>query len=151
MHFVSNVDGTHIAEVLKTVNPETTLFWSRRKPSPPETMTNAHSARDWFLATAGDEKHVAKHFAALSTNGKAVGEFGIDTANMFEFWDWVGGRYSCGQPSACPLSCPWASTTLLSCSPARMRWINTSPPPRQRKPAGAAGADRYLVQQLLRR
>ena len=57
-------------------------------------MTNAHSARDWFLATAGDEKHVAKHFAALSTNGKAVGEFGIDTANMFEFWDWVGGRYS---------------------------------------------------------
>ncbi len=57
-------------------------------------MTNAHSARDWFLKTAGDEKHVAKHFAALSTNAKAVGEFGIDTANMFEFWDWVGGRYS---------------------------------------------------------
>lgn len=57
-------------------------------------MTNAHSARDWFLATAGDDKHVAKHFAALSTNAKAVGEFGIDTANMFEFWDWVGGRYS---------------------------------------------------------
>jgi hypothetical protein len=57
-------------------------------------MTNAHSARDWFLKTAGDNKHVAKHFAALSTNGKAVSEFGIDTANMFEFWDWVGGRYS---------------------------------------------------------
>lgn len=57
-------------------------------------MTNAHSARDWFLKAAGDEKHVAKHFAALSTNAKAVGEFGIDTANMFEFWDWVGGRYS---------------------------------------------------------
>ncbi len=57
-------------------------------------MTNAHSARDWFPATAGDDKHVAKHFAALSTNAKAVGEFGIDTANMFEFWDWVGGRYS---------------------------------------------------------
>ena len=95
MHFVSNVDGTHIAEVLKTVNPETTLFLVASKTfTTQETMTNAHSARDWFLATAGDEKHVAKHFAALSTHGKAVGEFGIDTANMFEFWDWVGGRYS---------------------------------------------------------
>ena len=95
MHFVSNVDGTHIAEVLKKVNPETTLFLVASNTFPtPETMTNAHSARDWFLKAAGDEKHVAKHFAALSTNAKAVGEFGIDTANMFEFWDWVGGRYS---------------------------------------------------------
>ncbi|MBK4714869.1 MULTISPECIES: glucose-6-phosphate isomerase [Tenebrionibacter/Tenebrionicola group] len=95
MHFVSNVDGTHIAEVLKQVNPETTLFLVASKTfTTQETMTNAHSARDWFLKTAGDEKHVAKHFAALSTNAKAVGDFGIDTANMFEFWDWVGGRYS---------------------------------------------------------
>ncbi|HGL5954541.1 TPA: glucose-6-phosphate isomerase [Citrobacter koseri] len=95
MHFVSNVDGTHIAEVLKKVNPETTLFLVASKTfTTQETMTNAHSARDWFLSTANDEKHVAKHFAALSTNAKAVGEFGIDTANMFEFWDWVGGRYS---------------------------------------------------------
>ncbi|MEH5099035.1 glucose-6-phosphate isomerase [Atlantibacter hermannii] len=95
MHFVSNVDGTHIAEVLKKVNPETSLFLVASKTfTTQETMTNAHSARDWFLKAAGDEKHVAKHFAALSTNGKAVGEFGIDTANMFEFWDWVGGRYS---------------------------------------------------------
>ncbi|MCE0846544.1 glucose-6-phosphate isomerase [Buttiauxella sp. A2-C1_F] len=95
MHFVSNVDGTHIAEVLKSVDPETTLFLVASKTfTTQETMTNAHSARDWFLATAGDNKHVAKHFAALSTNAKAVGEFGIDTANMFEFWDWVGGRYS---------------------------------------------------------
>ncbi|MEC9602766.1 glucose-6-phosphate isomerase [Escherichia coli] len=95
MHFVSNVDGTHIAEVLKKVNPETTLFLVASKTfTTQETMTNAHSARDWFLKAAGDEKHVAKHFAALSTNSKAVGEFGIDTANMFEFWDWVGGRYS---------------------------------------------------------
>ncbi|HAI4540327.1 TPA: glucose-6-phosphate isomerase [Escherichia coli] len=95
MHFVSNVDGTHIAEVLKKVNPETTLFLVASKTfTTQETMTNAHSARDWFLEAAGDEKHVAKHFAALSTNAKAVGEFGIDTANMFEFWDWVGGRYS---------------------------------------------------------
>ncbi|KHT04823.1 glucose-6-phosphate isomerase [Pectobacterium brasiliense] len=95
MHFVSNVDGTHIAETLKPLNPETTLFLVASKTfTTQETMTNAHSARDWFLKTAQDEKHVAKHFAALSTNAKAVGEFGIDTDNMFEFWDWVGGRYS---------------------------------------------------------
>lgn len=95
MHFVSNVDGTHIAETLKPLNPETTLFLVASKTfTTQETMTNAHSARDWFMKTAQDEKHVAKHFAALSTNAKAVGEFGIDTDNMFEFWDWVGGRYS---------------------------------------------------------
>ncbi|HDM8051220.1 TPA: glucose-6-phosphate isomerase [Vibrio fluvialis] len=95
MHFVSNVDGTHIAETLKKVNPETTLFLVASKTfTTQETMTNAHSARDWFLATAGDDAHVAKHFAALSTNAQAVAEFGIDTDNMFEFWDWVGGRYS---------------------------------------------------------
>ncbi|EEW06616.1 glucose-6-phosphate isomerase [Vibrio mimicus] len=95
MHFVSNVDGTHMAETLKKVDPETTLFLVASKTfTTQETMTNAHSARDWFLKVAGDEAHVAKHFAALSTNGKAVAEFGIDTDNMFEFWDWVGGRYS---------------------------------------------------------
>ena len=77
------------------VNPETTLFPVASKTfTTQETMTNAHSARDWFLKTAGDEQHVAKHFAALSTNAKEVAKFGIDTANMFEFWDWVGGRYS---------------------------------------------------------
>ncbi|MGV7959661.1 glucose-6-phosphate isomerase [Photorhabdus tasmaniensis] len=95
MHFVSNVDGTHIAETLKALNPETTLFLIASKTfTTQETMTNAHSARDWFLKTAGDEAHVAKHFAALSTNEQAVKKFGIDTQNMFEFWDWVGGRYS---------------------------------------------------------
>lgn len=95
MHFVSNVDGTHIAETLKKVNPETTLVLVASKTfTTQETMTNAHSARDWFLAQAKDEAQVAKHFAALSTNTKAVAEFGIDTNNMFEFWDWVGGRYS---------------------------------------------------------
>ncbi|MBV1840290.1 glucose-6-phosphate isomerase [Photobacterium ganghwense] len=95
MHFVSNVDGTHIAETLKALNPETTLFLIASKTfTTQETMTNAHSARDWFLAEAGDQAHVAKHFAALSTNASAVAEFGIDTDNMFEFWDWVGGRYS---------------------------------------------------------
>ena len=95
MHFVSNVDGTHIAETLKKVNPETTLFLVASKTfTTQETMTNANSARDWLLAVAKDNSAVAKHFAALSTNGKAVAEFGIDTNNMFEFWDWVGGRYS---------------------------------------------------------
>ncbi|MEZ8030006.1 glucose-6-phosphate isomerase [Enterovibrio norvegicus] len=95
LHFVSNVDGTHIAETLKGLNPETTLFLVASKTfTTQETMTNALSARDWFLATAEDQAHVAKHFAALSTNAKSVAEFGIDTDNMFEFWDWVGGRYS---------------------------------------------------------
>lgn len=95
MHFVSNVDGTHIAEVFKKTNPETTLFLVASKTfTTQETMTNAKSARDWFLATAKDEKHVAKHFAALSTNAAEVEKFGIDTDNMFGFWDWVGGRYS---------------------------------------------------------
>ncbi|MFL7025582.1 glucose-6-phosphate isomerase [Enterovibrio norvegicus] len=95
LHFVSNVDGTHIAETLKGLNPETTLFLVASKTfTTQETMTNALSARDWFLAKAEDQAHVAKHFAALSTNAKSVAEFGIDTDNMFEFWDWVGGRYS---------------------------------------------------------
>jgi glucose-6-phosphate isomerase len=93
--FVSNVDGTHIAETLKKVNPEETLFLIASKTfTTQETMTNAHTAREWFLKTAKDEAHIAKHFAALSTNEKEVTKFGIDKANMFEFWDWVGGRYS---------------------------------------------------------
>ena len=95
VHFVSNVDGTHIAETLKKVNPETTLVLVASKTfTTQETMTNAHSARDWLLAAAKDESAVAKHFVALSTNAKEVEKFGIDTANMFEFWDWAGGRYS---------------------------------------------------------
>lgn len=93
--FVSNVDGTHIAETLKKVDPEQTLFLVASKTfTTQETMTNAITARDWFLATAVDPDYVAKHFVALSTNEKAVVAFGIDTANMFGFWDWVGGRYS---------------------------------------------------------
>ncbi|MCB9147115.1 MAG: glucose-6-phosphate isomerase, partial [Caldilineaceae bacterium] len=95
VHFVSNVDGTDIAETLKLVRPETTLFLVASKTfTTQETMTNAHTARAWFLQAASDEKAVAKHFAALSTNAQGVADFGIDTANMFEFWDWVGGRYS---------------------------------------------------------
>ena len=94
-HFVSNVDGTHICETLKDLNPETTLFLIASKTfTTQETMTNAHSARNWFLDKAIDKKFIAKHFAALSSNEKFVSAFGIDTANMFEFWDWVGGRYS---------------------------------------------------------
>lgn len=94
-YFVSNVDATHIVETLKKVTPDETLFLIASKTfTTQETMTNAHSARDWFLKTAKDEKFVAKHFAALSTNEKEVTKFGIDKANMFEFWDWVGGRYS---------------------------------------------------------
>jgi glucose-6-phosphate isomerase len=94
-YFVSNVDGTHIAETLKKINPEETLFLVASKTfTTQETMTNALTARAWFLESAKDELHVAKHFAALSTNEEAVTKFGIDKANMFEFWDWVGGRYS---------------------------------------------------------
>ena len=95
LHFVSNVDGTHIAETLKKVNPETTLFIVASKTfTTQETMTNAISARDWFLKTASAEAFVKYHFVAVSTNAKAVSAFGIDTKNMFRFWDWVGGRYS---------------------------------------------------------
>ncbi|MBA5629144.1 glucose-6-phosphate isomerase [Moheibacter lacus] len=95
LHFVSNVDGTHIAETLKKVNPETTLFIIASKTfTTQETMTNAHTARNWFLSSEAKESDVAKHFVALSTNQSEVEKFGIDTKNMFQFWDWVGGRYS---------------------------------------------------------
>ncbi len=95
IHFVSNVDGTHIAETLKKVEPETTLFLIASKTfTTQETMANAHTARQWLLDSGAAADAVAKHFVALSTNAKAVAEFGIDTQNMFEFWDWVGGRYS---------------------------------------------------------
>lgn len=94
-HFVSNVDATHIAEVFQKVEAETTLFLIASKTfTTQETMTNAHSARQWFLENGGSEATIKKHFAALSTNQAGVEKFGIDPANMFEFWDWVGGRYS---------------------------------------------------------
>lgn len=95
VHFVSNIDGAHLMRSLEICNPETTLFIVASKTfTTQETMTNATSARTWFLAAAQDNAHVAKHFVALSTNAKSVQEFGIDIANMFTFWDWVGGRYS---------------------------------------------------------
>ena len=95
MHFVSNIDSTQLVEVLRICQPSTTLFLVASKTfTTQETLTNAHSARSWFLKEASDEKHIAKHFVALSTNEAAVKKFGIDPANMFPFWDWVGGRYS---------------------------------------------------------
>ena len=104
--FVSNVDGTHIAETLRKVDPETTLFFIASKTfTTQETMTNAHTARNWFLDHAKDEKAVAKHFVALSTNQKGVEAFGIDPENMFEFWDWVGGRYSLWSAIGLPIAC----------------------------------------------
>jgi len=95
VHFVSNIDGTHMAETLKKLDAETTMFVIASKTfTTQETITNANTAKQWFLASAKDDKFVANHFVALSTNSKLVQEFGIDEANMFEFWDWVGGRYS---------------------------------------------------------
>lgn len=95
VHFVSNIDGAHLMRALEKCNPETTLFIVASKTfTTQETMTNATSARTWFLASAIDNAYVAKHFVALSTNAKAVQDFGIDINNMFAFWDWVGGRYS---------------------------------------------------------
>jgi glucose-6-phosphate isomerase len=113
--FVSNVDGTDFAEAVRDLNAEETLFLVASKTfTTLETMTNAHTARDWSLAGLGrDEKAVAKHFVAISTNAKEVAKFGIDTANMFEFWDWVGGRYS--MDSAIGLS------TMLAIGPDNFR------------------------------
>ncbi len=95
LHFISNVDGAHVKETLESLNPETTLFIVSSKTfTTQETMTNAHYAREWFLVQSQAVKHIARHFVAVSTNREAVASFGIDPANMFVFWDWVGGRYS---------------------------------------------------------
>nr|WKN39923.1 glucose-6-phosphate isomerase [Tunicatimonas sp. TK19036] len=106
VHYVSNVDGTHISEVLKPLNPETTLFVIASKTfTTQETMTNAQSAKDWFLQQAKDEDAVKKHFVALSTNREEVEKFGIDPENMFGFWDWVGGRYSLWSAIGLTIAC----------------------------------------------
>jgi glucose-6-phosphate isomerase len=105
VHFVSNVDGSDIAETLKRLDPETTLFLIASKTfTTQETMTNAASARRWFLDGGGGESDIAKHFAALSTNREAVTAFGIDPENMFAFWDWVGGRYSLWSAIGLPIA-----------------------------------------------
>jgi glucose-6-phosphate isomerase len=106
VHFVSNVDGTHIAETVANLNPETTLFMIASKTfTTQETMANAHSARRWFLETAKDNTQVAKHFVAISTNRVEVEKFGIDPQNMFGFWDWVGGRYSLWSAIGLSIAC----------------------------------------------
>jgi glucose-6-phosphate isomerase len=106
LHFVSNIDGTHIAETLRRLNPETALFIIASKTfTTQETITNATTARRFMLEHLKDEKAIAKHFVALSTNAKEVSKFGIDTANMFEFWDWVGGRYSLWSAIGLPIAC----------------------------------------------
>ncbi|MEB2310428.1 MAG: glucose-6-phosphate isomerase [Sorangiineae bacterium] len=106
VHFVSNVDATHLVETLRHLDPATTLFTVASKTfTTQETMTNAHSARKWLVERLGSEAAVARHFVALSTNAEAVAKFGIDTANMFEFWDWVGGRYSLWSAIGLPIAC----------------------------------------------
>ena len=106
VHFVSNIDATHLTETLKKLNPATTLFMIASKTfTTQETMTNALSAREWLLKEAGDQRHVARHFVALSTNAEKVEEFGIDRENMFEFWDWVGGRYSLWSAIGLSIAC----------------------------------------------
>src|SRR5262249_48381010 len=118
MRFVSNVDGTDFVVATKDLDPAETLFIISSKTfTTLETMTNAHTARDWVLAALGDQKAIAKHFVAVSTNAEEVGKFGIDTANMFGFWDWVGGRYS--MDSAIGLS------TMIAVGPDNFRAMLT--------------------------
>jgi len=106
LHYVSNVDGTHITEVLKNVNPETTMFLIASKTfTTQETMTNARTAREWFLQVATNQEFIARHFVAISTNEKEVSNFGIDPENMFIFWDWVGGRYSLWSSVGLSIAC----------------------------------------------
>lgn len=105
LHFVSNIDGTHLQETLNVLNPETTLFIVASKSfTTQETIVNAHSARDWFLQAVGDETAIARHFVAVSSNAEKVSDFGIDTDNMFTFWDWVGGRYSLWSAIGLPIA-----------------------------------------------
>lgn len=106
VHYVSNVDGTHLVETLQKLNPETTLFMIASKTfTTQETMTNAFSARKWFLRTAGEESRIAAHFVAVSTNTRAVKKFGIHEDNIFTFWDWVGGRYSLWSAIGLSIAC----------------------------------------------
>ena len=152
--FVSNVDGTDFAEATRDLDPAETLFIISSKTfTTLETMTNAHTARDWALkGLGGDPKAVAKHFVAVSTNAEKVTEFGIDTANMFGFWDWVGGRYS--MDSAIGLS------TMLAVGPDHFRAMlagfhemdeHFRTAPFEKNLPGPHGPARRLVQRLLRR
>ena len=151
--FVSNIDGTDFAEAVHDLDPSETLFIISSKTfTTLETMTNAHTARDWSLkGLGGDVRAVAKHFVAVSTNAAKVSEFGIDTANMFGFWDWVGGRYS--MDSAIGLS------TMLAIGPENFRAMldgfhemdeHFRTAPFEQQSAGAPGASRRMVQRFLR-
>jgi len=128
--FVSNVDGTDFAEAVIDLDPSETLFIVSSKTfTTMETMTNALSARAWSLAGfGGDQKSVAKHFVAVSTNGAEVSKFGIDTANMFGFWDWVGGRYSMIRPSVYPPCSRWVLTISKVCWAVSAKWTSISEP-----------------------
>jgi glucose-6-phosphate isomerase len=133
-HFVSNVDGAEIAGVLGRLDPSTTLFIIASKTfTTQETMTNAHTARDWFVQHARDETAIAKHFVAVSTNDSKVAEFGIDPENMFEFWDWVGGRYSLWSAIGLPIVLSigmGAFENLLAGAHAMDEHFRTAPPER---------------------
>ena len=120
-------------ETLKKLNPETTLFLVASKTfTTQETMTNAHSARNWFLETAKDEAAIARHFVAMSTNAGAVSKFGIDTANMFEFWDWVGGRYSLWSAIGLSIALYLGMDTFEACWRERTRQTSIFAMPRSR-------------------
>ena len=152
VHFVSNVDGTHIVETFKLCNPETTLFIVASKTfTTQETLTNAHTARDWFLESAVDEEHIKKHFVALSTNEIEVTKFGIDKANMFAFWDWVGGRYSLWSAIGLSIALFIGMDNfeeLLTGAHLMDEHFRTAPYTQNLR-GQPAGADRHLVQQLL--
>jgi len=130
-HFVSNVDGTHIAETLARLDPETTLFIVASKTfTTQETLTNAHTARAWLVERLGSEAAIARHVVALSTNARAVAAFGIDPANMFEFWDWVGGRYSLWSAIGLSIACVVGMdrfTELLAGAHAMDQHFRTAP------------------------
>ena len=150
VHFVSNVDGVHIYETLQTVRPETTLFLIASKTfTTQETMTNAQTARQWFLDNGGQEVDIAKHFAALSTNKQAVEKFGIDPANMFGFWDWVGGRYSLWSAIGLSIALSIGFDNFRGNAHRRVAtpWMSISviPPPCRTESARRTGTDRRLV------
>jgi len=145
--FVSNVDGTDFAEAVGGLGAAETLFIVSSKTfTTLETMTNARSARAWTLASLQDPAAVARHFVAVSTNAPQVAEFGIDTANMFEFWDWVGGRYSMDSAIGLSTMLAVARRTSAPCWPASTTWTNISAPPLRAQPAGAHGPAGPVVQ-----
>ena len=150
--FVSNVDATDFVEATHDLSADETLFIISSKTfGTLETLTNAHSARDWVIGQLGDDEAVAKHFVAVSTNAERVAAFGIDTANMFGFWDWVGGRYSMDSAIGLSTMIAIGPEQFPSCWPASTRWTSTSAPPPRREPARAHGLLAVWYVELLRR